>query len=219
MAAGGLVLVLAACGSAGPTPRASESAPAPEPTEPSATAASPSPESGGDPIALEPGGLEPGVRHVVEELGISFQPDEGWFAVVSAAGDIALSKGDVTVYVLLPQTIQVEGGPPAPAPAEPRQLLDAIDATPIVEVLSSVPFEAGGLTGVSAELLAAGGSAANPLLTSAAGEYGLLDGEVQWILVAVDGRTVVLSIERAEPDIDQAWTVAGPLVESIEAAP
>ena len=46
-----------------------------------------------------------------------------------------------------------------------------------------------------------------------------MNGKGQWIVLEIDGRPIVLSIERVDaPDIDAAWEIAGPLVESLQAA-
>jgi hypothetical protein len=206
-----LLVSAAGCSSAAPPP---ETAPAP-PTA-SATAA-----SGGETVALEPGGLEVGTRYVIESLGVSIQPDvDGWFAVMPQGGDAAISRGDVTVYFLNPSTVLAPDGTRIPAPADPQALLDAIDASGIVQVVTSEPFDAHGISGLSAELDASGGSEDLTLLTTGTGEYGLIDGETQWIVLERDGSVVVVSLERPdEPDIAAAWEIAGPLVKSLDAAP
>jgi hypothetical protein len=207
-----LLVSAAGCSAAAPPP---ESAPAPDPTA-SATVA-----TGRETVALEPGGLEAGTRYVIESLGVSIQPDvDGWFAVMPQGGDAAISRGDVTVYFLNPGTVLAPDGTRIPAPSDPQALLDAIDASGIVQVVTSEPFEANGISGLSAELDAAGGSEDLTLLTTGTGEYGLIDGETQWIVLERDGSAVVVSLERPdEPDIAAAWEIAGPLVESLDAAP
>lgn len=207
-----LLVSVAGCSSAAPPP---ESAPAPEPTASTTVA------SEGETVALDPGGLEAGTRYVIESLGVSVQPDvDGWFAVMPQGGDAAISRGDVTVYFLSPRTVLAADGSRIPAPADPQALLDAIDASGIVQVVASEPFEANGISGLSAELDASGGTEDLTLLTTGTKEYGLTDGATQWIVVERDGRAVVVSLERPdEPDIAAAWEIAGPLVESLEAAP
>jgi hypothetical protein len=170
---------------------------------------------------LKPGSLAAGTRYVFEGFGLSLQPDvEGWLAIMPAGGDARIGRGGVTVYFMAPTSILApEGGPPVAAPSDPSALLDAIHATPIVTVVDREPFEADGLTGLSATLSASGGSAEKPLLTTKSGEYGLINGKGQWIVLEIDGRPIVLSIERPDaPDIDAAWEIAGPLVESLQAA-
>ena len=156
-----------------------------------------------------------------ESFGLSLEPDvDGWLAIMPAGGDARIGRGGVTVYFMAPTSILApEGGPPVVAPSDPSELLDAIHATPIVTVVDREPFEADGLSGLSATLSASGGSAEKPLLTTKSGEYGLINGKGQWIVLEVDGRPIVLSIERVDaPDIDAAWEIAGPLIESLQAA-
>lgn len=170
---------------------------------------------------LKPGSLAAGTRYVFEGFGLSLQPDvDGWLAIMPAGGDARIGRGGVTVYFMAPTSILApESGPPVAAPSDPSALLDAIHATPIVTVVDREPFEADGLTGLSATLSASGGSAEKPLLTTKSGEYGLINGKGQWIVLEIDGRPIVLSIERPDaPDIDAAWEIAGPLVESLQAA-
>lgn len=189
----------------------------PSPSIAATTGASPEPAGT---QSLDPGGLQAGTRYVMEGLGISVQPDaEGWFAVLPQGGDVAISREDVTVYFLAPDTVLAPDGTQVAAPADPQALLDAIDATAITMVTASEPFAANGLSGLSAELEASGGSEAAPLMTTGSGEYGLVDGQFQWIVLELDGRALVVSIERSdEPDIDAAWDIAGPLVESLDVA-
>ena len=170
---------------------------------------------------LDAGGLEAGTRYVIESLGISIRPDvDGWFAVLPQGGDAGLAREGVTVYILAPDTVLAPDGTQIPAPADPQSLVDAVDGTPIVDIVGSEAFEANGIAGISAELEASGGSAAAPLLTTGSGEWGLVDGEFQWIVIEVNGRPIVLSVEQPDdPDIDAAWAIAGPLVESLEPAP
>ena len=170
---------------------------------------------------LDAGGLEAGTRYVIARLGISIRPDvDGWFAVLPQGGDAGLAREGVTVYLLAPDTVLAPDGTQIPAPVDPQSLVDAVDATAIVDIVASEPFEANGISGISAELEASGGSAAAPLLTTGSGEWGLVDGEFQWIVIEVDGRPIVLSVEQPDdPDIDAAWAIAGPLVESLEPAP
>ena len=176
---------------------------------------------GGATQELDPGGLEAGTRYVIESLGISIQPDvDGWFAVPQQGGDAAIAREGVTVYLLAPDTVLAADGTQVPAPSDPQALVDAVNATDIVAVAASEPFEVNGISGISAELEASGGSAAAPLLTTGSGEWGLVDGEFQWIVIEVDGRPIVISVEQPDdPDIDAAWAIAGPLVESLEPAP
>jgi hypothetical protein len=202
-------------------------------------AASPSPQASGEGAAattsasaeastatggtqpLKPGSLAAGTRYVFESFGLSLQPDvDGWLAILPAGGDARIGREGVTVYFMAPTSILApEGGPPVEAPSDPAALFDAIHATPIVTVVDSKPFEADGLTGLSATLSASGGSAEKPLLTTKSGEYGLVNGKGQWIVLEIDGRPIVLSIERVDaPDIGAAWEIAGPLVESLQAA-
>lgn len=192
-------------------------------SEPAASVPVTAVESAGDPRTqeLDAGGLEAGTRYAIESLGISIQPDvDGWFAVLPQGGDAGLAREGVTVYFLAPDTVLAPDGTQIPAPADPQALVDAVDATAIVDILASEAFEANGISGISAELEASGGSAAAPLLTTGSGEWGLVDGEFQWIVIEVGGMPIVLSIEQSDdPDIDAAWTIAGPLVESLEAAP
>ncbi len=175
----------------------------------------------GETVALDPGRLDGGTRYVIESLGVSIQPDvDGWFAVMPQGGDAAISRGDVTVYFLSPSTVLAADGTRIPAPADPQALLDAIGASGIVQVVASEPFEAHGISGLSAELDASGGTPDLTLLTTGSGEYGLIDGETQWIVIERDGRPLVVSLERPDgPDIAAAWEIAGPLVESLDAAP
>jgi len=195
------------------------------PSEPAgsvpATATAVESAGGGATQELDAGGLEAGTRYVIESLGISIRPDvDGWFAVLPQGGDAALAREGVSVYVLAPDTVLAPDGTQIPAPADPQSLVDAVDATTIVNIVASEAFEANGISGISAELEASGGSAAAPLLTTGSGEWGLVDGEFQWIVIEVDGRPIVLSIEQPDdPDIDAAWAIAGPLVESLEPAP
>lgn len=176
---------------------------------------------GGRIQALDPGGLAAGTRYAIESLGISIEPDvDGWFAVLPQGGDAGLAREGVTVYLLAPDTVLAPDGTQMPAPADPQALVDAVDATAIVDIRASEPFQANGISGISAELEASGGSAAAPLLTTGSGEWGLVDGEFQWIVIEVDGRPIVLSVEQPDdPDIDAAWAVAGPVVQSLELAP
>lgn len=193
------------------------------PSEPSASVApsTVASASGGGTRALDPGGLAAGTRYVIENLGISIRPDvDGWFAVLPQGGDAGIAREGVTVYLLAPDTVLAPDGTQIPAPADPQALVDAVDATDIVDISASEPFVASGVSGISAELEASGGSAAAPLLTTGSGEWGLVDGEFQWIVIEVDGRPIVLSVEQSDdPDIDAAWAIAGPLVESLELAP
>lgn len=213
-----LLLSVVGCAAAAP-PVASE------PNEPeSTTSVSATPiqsEGGGGTAVMDPGTLDAGTRYVIESLGVSIQPDvDGWFAVLPQGGDAGITLGDVSIYFLRPSTVLApDSGSQIAAPADPQAFIDAIDATGIVDVDTSEPFEAGGLHGISAEITASGGSDANPLLTTGSGEYGLFDGEFEWVVVEVDGAPLVLSIERSDPDIDAAWEVAQPVVESLEAAP
>jgi hypothetical protein len=213
-----LLLVSAMGCSTADAPRASASQS--EPAESVEATAVESADGGGTQV-LDPGGLEAGTRYMIESLGISIQPDvDGWFAVLPQGGDAALAREGVTVYLLAPDTVLAQDGTQIPAPADPQALVDAVDATAIVDISASEPFEANGISGISAELEASGGSAAAPLLTTGSGEWGLVDGEFQWIVIEIDGTPIVLSLERSDdPDIDAAWAVAGPLVESLERAP
>ena len=210
-----LGLVSAGC-AASPSPQASgEGAAATTSASAGASAAT----AGTQP--LKPGSLAAGTRYVFESFGLSLQPDvDGWLAIMPAGGDARIGREGVTVYFMAPMTIIApEGGPPVVAPSDPAALLDAVDATPIVAVVDSKPFEADGLTGLSAILSASRGSAETPLLTTKSGEYGLVNGKGQWIVLEIEGRPIVLSIERPDaPDVDAAWEIAGPLVESLQAA-
>jgi hypothetical protein len=158
---------------------------------------------------------------VTESLGVSFVPDaDGWFAVMFQGGDVAVSRGDVTVYFYRPDTILAPDGTQMAAPGDPQALLDAIHATVIADVGATEAFEASGISGISAEIESSGGSEAAPLMTTGSGSLGLGDGEFQWIVIEIDGSVLVISVERPDdPDVDAAWEVAGPLVESLEAAP
>ena len=123
-------------------------------------------------------------------------------------------------YVYLPETILDADGNQVPVPDDPQAVLDAADATDIVDVASSEQFETGGVTGLSAALDAAGGSEAAPLLTTGSGSLGLPDGRTQWIVLEAGGRPVIISLERTSaPDVAAAWEIAGPSVESLQAAP
>lgn len=198
-----------------PSPQASGSSAA---ASTSATAAASS--ASGGTMPLKAGSLVAGTRYVVESLGLSLEPDvDGWLAIPSPGGDARIGRGGVTVYFMAPTTILApNGGPPVAAPSDPAALLAAVHATPIVTVIDSEPFEADGLTGLSATLSASGGSGEMPLLTTKSGEYGLVNGKGQWIVLKIDGKPIVLSIERADaPDIEAAWKIAGPLVESLQA--
>ena len=215
---GGLTATLLACATgcaaAAPSPDSADDASSP-------TASVGSTVGDGGTQVLDPGGLEAGTRYVIESLGVSIEPDvDGWFAVIPQGGDVALSRGDVTVYFLAPATVLAPGGARVDAPADPQELLDAVDASGIVNVLTTEPFEANAISGLSAELDASGGSADLALLTTGSGETGLVDGQSQWIVIERDGAAVVVSVERPDaPDIDAAWEIAGPLVESLDAAP
>jgi hypothetical protein len=178
-------------------------------------------ESAAATAVLEPGGLQAGTRYTLGDLGLSLQPDaDGWFAVLPSGGDMAISRDDVTVYVYLPETILDADGNQVPVPDDPQAVLDAADATDIVDVASSEPFEPGGAIGLSAELEAAGGSEGAPLLTTGSGSLGLPDGRTQWIVLEAGGRPVIFSLERASaPDVAATWEVAGQLVESLQATP
>jgi len=175
--------------------------------------------AGVQPIA--PGRLEAGVRYTIATLGLSVQPDvDGWLALLPAGGDVAIGREGVTISLLKPDTVLAPDRTQVAAPSEPETFLDAVHASPVVEVVAVELFEAPGVTGLSADLLASGGNASAPLLTTPSGEWGLLDGPHQWVVVTTHAGLVVLAIERpAEPDIDAAWVVAGPLVESLELAP
>ena len=212
-----VVVSVIGCSTAGPS---LESQTQSEPAESVSETAAESSGDGGT-QELDAGGLEGGTRYVIESLGISIRPDvDGWFAVLPQGGDAGLAREGVSVYILAPDTVLAPDGTQIPAPADPQSLVDAVDATAIVEILASEPFEANGISGISAELEASGGSAAAPLLTTGSGEWGLVDGEFQWIVIEVDGRPIVLSVEQPDdPDIDAAWAIAGPLVESLEPAP
>ncbi len=214
-----LTLVASGCtGATEPTP------PQPLPSDRAATpeaAATASEEAAGAVQALDPGGLEAGTRYVAESVGVSFAPDaDGWFAVMPQGGDIAVSRGDVTIYFYTPDTILAPDGTQMAAPPDPRALLDAIHATDIADVRATEAFEASGISGISAEIESSGGSEAAPLMTTGSGSLGLDEGEFQWIVIEIAGTVLVISVERAsDPDIDAAWEVAGPLIESLEAAP
>jgi hypothetical protein len=214
-----LALVASGC-SAAAAPTPSSSGPSDAVTTPEATAPE-SAEATGAVQPLDPGGLEAGTRYVAEGLGVSFVPDaDGWFAVMPQGGDVALSRGDVTVYFYRPETILAPDGSQIAAPADPQALLDAIHATDIANVGATEAFEASGISGRSAEIESLGGSEAAPLMTTGSGSLGLAEGEFQWIVIAIDGSALVISVERPDdPDIDAAWEIAGPLVESLEAAP
>jgi hypothetical protein len=193
---------------ASPTAAASSAAAA-------STAASPGP---GGTQELDPGGLEAGTRYVIESLGVSVQPDvDGWFAILLQGGDVAMSREDVTIYFLLPDTVLDPDGMQVAAPADPQALVDALDATSIITVTASEPFTANALSGLSAEVTGSGGHV--ELLTTGSRSYGLADGQFQVIAIELDGRALVVSIERRdEPDIEAAWEIAGPLVESLDAS-
>jgi hypothetical protein len=215
-----LILILTtSCSAASPDGGSVESSSTAAPTQSVAASTEASPGSGGTQV-LDPGGLQAGTRYVMESLGISVQPDvEGWFAVLPQGGDVAMSREDVTVYFLAPDTVLAPDGTQVEAPADPQALLDAIQATAITAVTASKSFEANAITGLSAELEASGGSEAAPLMTTGSGAYGLVDGEFQWIVFELDGRSLVVSIERSDaPDIDVAWEIAGPIVESLDVA-
>jgi hypothetical protein len=184
---------------------------------PSSAATTASPDPGGM-QELDPGGLEAGTRYVMESLGVSVQPDvDGWFAVLPQGGDVAMSREDVTVYFLAPDTVLDPDGSQLAAPADPRALVDAMDATSIITVTASEPFTANALSGLSAEVNGSGGHV--ELLTTGSRSYGLADGQFQLIAIELDGRAVLVSIERSdEPDIEAAWEIAGPLVESLDVA-
>jgi hypothetical protein len=179
------------------------------------TAASPGP---GGTQQLDPGGLEAGTRYVIDSLGVSVQPDvDGWFAVLPQGGDAAMSREDVTVYFLLPDTVLDPDGMQVAAPADPQALVDAMDATSIITVTASEPFTANAISGLSAEVTGSGGHVS--LLTTGSRSYGLADGQFQLIAIELDGQALVVSIERSdEPDIEAAWEIAGPLVESLDVA-
>ena len=214
---GGLAATLLAC-----VTGCTATVPSPDPTVDATTtiASVESTVGEGGTQVLDPGGLEAGTRYVIESLGVSIQPDvDGWFAVMPQGGDAALSREDVTVYFLAPDTVLAPGGARANAPADPQELLDAVDASGIVNVVTTQPFESNGISGLSAELDASGGSRDLVLLTTTSGDYGLVDGQFQWVVIERDGAPVVVSVERADaPDIDAAWEIAGPLVESLDAA-
>jgi hypothetical protein len=189
----------------------------PSPSVAATTGASPEP---GGTQSLDPGGLQAGTRYVMEDLGISVQPDvEGWFAVLPQGGDVAMSREDVTVYFMAPDTVLDADGMQVAAPTDPQAVLDAIDATAITTVTAAGPFAANAISGLSAEVEASGGGEDAPLMTTGSGAYGLVDGQFQLIVIEVDGRVLVVSIERTDaPDIDAAWEIAGPLVESLDVA-
>ena len=192
---------------------------------PSAAGASPeaaastatSPGAGGT-QELDPGGLEAGTRYVIESLGVSVQPEvDGWFAVLPQGGDVALTREDVTVYFLVPQTVLDPDGMQVAAPAAPQAFVDAVDATSIITVTASEPFTASALSGVSAEVTGSGGHV--ELLTTGSRSYGLAEGQFQLIAIELDGRSLVVSIERSdEPDIEAAWEIAGPLIKWLDVA-
>jgi len=70
---------------------------------------------------------------------------------------------------------------------------------------------------VSAQVTGSGGHV--ELLTTGSRSYGLADGHFQLIAIELDGRALVVSIERSdEPDIEAAWEIAGPLVQSLDTA-
>jgi hypothetical protein len=206
-----LLTILGACaGAAAPSPPAE---PTVEPTLTVAPTASPPSE----PQALEPGLLEPGVRYDVESLGLSFEADAEWFAVLPTGGDIALSREGVTLYFLHPQTMLQPDGLQGEVPEDLEEFADAIDATDITDVTATEPFEVEGLDAIQIDLEASGGSEAAPLLTTTTGASGLVDGEYRWIVVSTDDGPVVISVERADdPDIDETWEVAAPLLETLE---
>lgn len=217
LALGVLATVLAACSAA-----QSSDAPSEEP-EPSAAASSPAastaPQSAV--VPLEPGGLDAGTRYALGDLGISLQPDvEGWFAVMPNGGDLGFSREGVTVYVYLPDTILAPDGTQIPVPSDPQALIDAAHATTIADVVATEEFAVGGINALSAELEASGGSESAPLLTTGSGSLGLPDGRSQWIVFELEGRPVIFSLERASsPDVDAAWEVAGPLIDSLQLTP
>ncbi|MEO6579123.1 MAG: hypothetical protein ABIO99_09545 [Candidatus Limnocylindria bacterium] len=135
-------------------------------------------------------------------------------------GDGAISREEVTVYFMAPSSLLGSGVARVDAPADPQELLALVDDTSIVRVDSTEPFEANDFSGISAQLDASGGTQDLTLLTTRSGEYGLTDGATQWIVADLDGKPLVISIERPDgPDIDAAWQVAGPLIESLDLAP
>lgn len=215
--AGAIILAATAgCGSAS-SPNASNSAES-SPVGSTAVTAS---EAGAQVQALDPGGLAAGTRYTIESLGISVQPDvDGWFAVMPQGGDVAISREDVTVYFLIPTSLLGADGTRVEAPSDPEELLALVDETSIVQMVANEPFEANGFSGINADLEASGGGPDLTLLTTGSGEYGLISGATQWIVADVEGEPVVISIERPDgPDIEAAWQVAGPLIESLDLAP
>ena len=92
-----------------------------------------------------------------------------------------------------------------------------MDATSIITVTASEHFTANALSGVSAQVTGSGGHV--ELLTTGSRSYGFAEGQFQLIAIELDGRALMVSIERSdEPDIEAAWEIAGPLVESLDTA-
>lgn len=206
--------ITAGCGQQAATTTPSASAP---PGSASPSAAAPASTT----VPLAPGGLDAGTRYVIEEIGIAFTPDvDGWFAVVQQEGEGALTREDVTIWVSLPDTVlATDNVTRAPAPTDAEGFLDAIDATAALQITDRRPFESGGLTGVEALAVADGACERNPLLQTPSGDFCLEDGTHPWFVLDLGDRVVLFSAERSLPDVDATMEIAGPIIDSLEAAP
>lgn len=215
VALGALPLILGACASvtATRTPEPTvASAPSIEPTR----SAQPTPRSSSEPQAVVPGLLTPAVRYEVHSLGLSFEADAEWFAVLQAGGDLVLSREAVQVHFVRPLTVRQPDGRQAAAPPDVEELVAAMEATEEVRVTATEPFDANGLTGLQVDLDVNAGGDWVHLVQVAGGEFGLVSGQFRWIVLSTDAGPIVISIERPDdPDIAETWEVAEPLLASL----
>ena len=173
--------------------------------------------SPGEPQALVPGLLTPGVRYEVQSLGLSFEADAEWFAVLQAGGDLVLSREAVQVHFVRPLTVRQPDGRQAATPPSVEELVAAMEATEEVRLTAVEPFEANGLTGLQADLMVNPGGDWVHLLQVAGGEFGLVTGAFRWVVLSTDVGPIVISIERPDdPDIAETWEVASPLLASLQ---
>lgn len=166
---------------------------------------------------LAPGRLAAGVRYVLPGFdGLSVQvEDEAWLAILANGGDIILTAGQTTVYLVQPQTIvSPDQSQRLPWPATPTEARAALDATRGVAVEDAEPIT---IAGIETELLRVSASrqAEGPvMLQSSSGDFGLPDGESAIILLPIGDRVVYLSLE-ASGSYERALDEGQPLIDGM----
>ena len=195
------------------------------PPEAAESAASDSPEpsiEAGGTRPMESGTLEAGVRYVSEGLGLSVQPvEDDWYALPLEAGEFELTRERIAVWFTRPLSIRPDGTAQSSVepPTDAVAFVAAVESHPAVTVTNTEPFEVEGFTGLLVDIESDGMSAGSAMLTTQDGDaFGFPDGEGRLLLLTDDSGLVMISVEGGESR-DAAWSIAGPILETLESAP